>query len=129
MLVMKNIEDDYFVKKYIPTLMINRAVSLLNDKRVKLMDDYLKENYKVGIKEVLEQIINNYEINFIDGNVVFRLNNNTLETNSQIKLASLVRLIDDGTVDIKGTKVLTKVKNFIRDNARDICLAYFNRKG
>lgn len=128
MIVFKNFASKEFIEQYIPAIMYRKAIQLTNEPRVKVMNEYLKENYKITILDVIRQVSRKFEINYNDDSTILKLNNNTLEEKSQVKLSALVRLINDGNTEVKGTRILSKVKEYIHDNIQVIYSTYLYGK-
>lgn len=129
MIEFKNIADKYFLEWYLPAIMYKKALQLANDVRAKRMDEYLKETLKISLRDVINQVATSFEVNYEDNKTVLKLNNSILEKKSQEKLSALVRLINDGNTEVKGTKILDNLKKYIHDNVQVIYSSYIYHNG
>ena len=88
------------------------------------MDTYLQETYNTSLKNIIQQVYENFETNTVDNLVVFKIKSHLLEKRSQQDLSALIRLIDYGNTNIKGVKFTQKLVQYINDNIKEMYSIY-----
>lgn len=83
------------------------------------MITYLKENYNLSLSELLKLIQNNYQVAKYDDLTIISFNNNikyNISNDEEIYFLTLLKLINYGNLEIRGTNIFTETANYIRNN-------------
>ena len=121
---LKDIVNENFVR-IIPKFIIKRVLDLINKNNYVAMQDYLKENYKLSIEDIIKELaIKGFSYSKVKDLYVVRINDNIKEEKSQEKLSTLIRLIDYGNLDIRGVNLINTTLNYIKDNILNIYRVY-----
>ena len=113
---------------YLYDIYIGKVRDNLSNSHGKRMADYIKENYKIDLSSVLSQIADNYSIGVYNNMYELEPNTNIKEKESNTQMSVLIRLIDKGNRDIKGTNAFTDAERFIENHIREIYTSYMYRK-
>lgn len=117
--------DDVFEEsfiKYLPAVIISRAKHLARGYRAKKMNEYLLENYQVTIQDILKQI--EFLVNKRGNQWTVSVDNNIYETKTNLKLISLIKLIDYGNVQVKGIHIVDSSLKYVMKNLKRIYRLY-----
>ena len=121
---LKDIVNENFVR-IIPQFIIRRVLEQIDKNHYIAMQEYLKENYKVSIEDVIKELaLRGFSYSKVKDLYIVRLNDNIKEEKSQQKLSTLVRLIDYGNLEIKGVHLINNSIEYIKDNILNIYRIY-----
>jgi len=121
---LKDIVSENFIR-IIPQFIIKRAFEQIEDKKYVAMQEYLKDNYKLSIEDVISQLATKgFSYSKVKDLYIIRVNDNIKETKSQEKLSTLIRLIDYGNLDIRGVHLIDSTLNYIKSNILNIYRIY-----
>ena len=121
---LKDIISENFIK-IIPQFIIRRVLEQISKNNYVAMQEYLKENYKVSIEDVVRELaLKGFSYSKVKDLYIVRLNDNIKEEKSQEKLSTLIRLIDYGNLEIKGVHLINNSIEYIKDNILNIYRIY-----
>ena len=121
---LKDIVNENFVR-IIPQFIIRRVLEQIDKNHYIAMQEYLKENYKVSIEDVIKELaLRGFSYSKVKDLYIVRLNDNIKEEKSQQKLSTLIRLIDYGNLEIKGVHLINNSIEYIKDNILNIYRIY-----
>lgn len=120
----KDIFDENFIKM-IPAL----TAQIINEKskgnKYKKMNDYLQKNYQITIEDVVKVLrYKGFSYSKVKNTYVVGVNYNTVESKTQLKLDTLVKLIDYGNREIRGIDLINSSMNYIIKNLLNIYRLY-----
>ena len=109
--------------------LLKKASQRIKDKskgiKYKRMNKYLKDNFKTTIEDVIQLLSKKgFKFGKVKSLYSISVNYNIIESNSQLKLDTLIRLIDYGNVDIKGINLINSAVEYACDNVLNIYRAY-----
>ncbi len=124
-MLVKNVVDRKFVGSYLPKLIYIKTKELSKNKRCKEMDNYLKNNLDITLRDAIKEICDNYTIKEVNDIYVLEPNGN-LSYKGQ-RLDMLMRLIDIGNTEIKGTGIFTNACKFLNEHEKLIYFDYMQK--
>ena len=122
----KDILDKEFISKFIPQIIISRALILAKKRNTQQMNEYLKKNLKLSIEEIINQI--EFSINETNDRYSLSINSNIYENKTHERLISLVKLIDYGNLEIKGLNIINTSMYYVNNNLVGL-YRYYQMKG
>ena len=117
--------DDFVISEIIPKL--KQYVKLnLNESLYRRINSYLKEEYKINssAESILLYAMRTLNIRKESGVYIFEIDKYKNVPNTNINLEKIVRLINDGTLDVKGTKAITNAFNHIKSIYKQLFYVY-----
>lgn len=113
--LISNIGNEDFNNNILPSLVYRALCTNYNlcvrDKRLIPMNEYLVKNYDITIKELLDAINGNIVANNRGNQCVIFINSNVLVKDKQ--LGGLLRLVDNGNLEIKGVHLFDSSFNYV----------------
>ena len=123
MLVFPNTVPSDFVYKFLPKFIYNMIATSVNVHKFDAMDDYMK---KLGINhstvDLIKFSLDNLEIKEVNG--VYMIQVSTKIKIKDYTLNQLMRLVDSGNLEVKGTNVMTDASNYINSHRGTVLEAY-----
>lgn len=130
MKLISNIKNEYFNGVILPTLVYKVMCSEYNhfieNKRIVGMNDYLLDEYKITVKDILDEIKGNILVSksgdkynvFVDNNIKM----------GELFVDNLMRLVDNGNMEIKGLHLFDTAFKYVEKRI-DIFYNYYMKGG
>jgi len=118
----QDILDEDFIERLVPEIIITRVRTLAKDKSAKKMNDYLKKQYNISLEDIINQV--KFSTNKVLNKYTLSINDNIFEKETNIRLLSLIKLIDYGNLEIKGINIFNSSMNYIKNNIKSIYKFY-----
>ena len=122
----RDILDEEFISKFIPQIIISKALWLSKRMNTQKMNEYLKSQFNLSIEEILKQL--KFSTNHYNDTYSLRVDNNAYEEKSQEKLISLIKLIDYGNLDVRGLNIINLAIAYVSKNIKGL-YKYYQMKG
>lgn len=124
------ISKDYpkrFVYSYLPKFIYRKALGELNNSTIANINKYLKDVLKINysLKDILSECIKYIYLSEFGENYIIDLGNMNRFKDTDYRTIDLLRLIEFGNIELKGTYLITKVYNFIREHCDYIYNYYY----
>ena len=124
---LNKISSEEFIEEYIPIIIESKIQSnYVNNKRRPIYK-YIKDTYKISMSSLIRKVVDSLQFNIYDNYEVISINPNIFIKND--KLISLVKLVDFGNLNIKGTKLFSSSMKWLQDNIEGIYAFYQSTKG
>ena len=121
--------DESFVR-LIPAFVISKVKSSKKNLRYRRMNNYLMENYKISLDEVISFLrAKGFSFNKVMHTYSVSINQNIVEPKSGIKIIDLCKLVDYGNADIKGTGLFDGAMEYVSSNMLNIYRFYMMKQG
>lgn len=133
-LILNVTHKDGMIYNFIPKALKSYIITEYNKnvKRYLNLEDYILKEYKIkdNIKTILLTAINNLYIDSSLGYYILKINDSLKYKDTNYKLTQLVRLIDYGGVNVRGTHLFVNAVNYIKSNFRALSVMYsISRRG
>lgn len=115
---------NYLINNYIKNI---TKSSLYNLDNKKYYDKYLIKTYNISLNELITSFYNNIKVVRDDENYILFLDSNIHIKN--VKLITLVDLLNYGNQDIKGLNFFNNIFSFIQKNIDSLILLYDLKEG
>ncbi len=122
----RDILDKEFISKFVPQVIISRALILAKKRNTQQMNEYLKKTFKLSIEEIINQI--EFSINETNDRYSLSINSNIYENKTNERLISLVKLVDYGNLEIKGLNIVNTSMYYVNNNLVGL-YRYYQMKG
>lgn len=122
----RDILDKEFISKFVPQVIISRALILAKKRNTQQMNEYLKKTFKLSIEEIINQI--EFSINETNDRYSLSINSNIYENKTHERLISLVKLVDYGNLEIKGLNIVNTSMYYVNNNLVGL-YRYYQMKG
>lgn len=126
MLMFPNIVPPRFIYEYLPTFIYNSIVYNNDTHKFDAMDEYLKE---LGINQstvsLIKLALNNLKVREVNGEYIIKFD--TIQKINGYTLEQLMRLIDSGNTEVKGTNVFENIIKYINSHRGTIIEDYMER--
>lgn len=122
-----DIFDKDFIENYIPFVILSRIKSVAKKKNLNHINEFLKRNYSITVDDVLNAI--EFSINKYSKVYSIIINNNIIEQKSKEKVISLVKLIEYGNLEVKGTNLINSSFLYIKNHLNEIYMSYIVKGG
>ena len=116
-----NVKD--FTNIKLPQLYLSLIFKKIKDKKYSYMFDYIRENYEISNQQIVSYLKKNFIIAKYPTCYILRFNDNIYFKNKKdpnLKLITLINLINDGNLDVRGTNIFTDVSKYINSNIGNI---------
>lgn len=117
-------KDNYFVSVYLPKIIRLRLISSCKEKNTSLMNSYLKKVFNISLIDVINKACSNIITMWSGTTCILSIDTNVYEMTSNEKLNSLIKLIDQGNLDVKGLNIFKEALEFIQHNMNSIYKIY-----
>lgn len=115
-----NPEVDYekFANTYISRKMKEYLKLNLTENRLKLLTDYINNNLNIPLScwEILKLAIENLSVDYSGDDVIIKIDRNMYIPGSKHLLISVIKLIDNGNLEVPGLHILTNLQYEILKN-------------
>lgn len=127
--IVTKIKDEKFIKEIVPDLIYNAIIDRLTNNQykdsVEKMDTYIKEYYGISIKVLCLSIKQYLTISSNSQSAYsIALNENKLVDNTSYSVGFIVRIIDYGSMDIKGLDLFKSSFDYVEKNLDSIYKLY-----
>ena len=113
-----------FLNDYVPRIVVSSMMRRIGEPASIAMSDALEERYGMSLRDVIEEIANcKLHSAYSDRYVVVGIPANAM-TKSGEHLDTIVRFVDHGSTDVKGTMLFTNALNYLRANVLNAYRAY-----
>lgn len=123
----RDILDEEFISKFVPQIIVSRALLLASSKTTHQMNEYLKKNFKLPINDILKQL--KFSTNRVNDTYLLIIDENVFEKSSNIRLISLIKLIDYGNLEVKGLNIINKSIDYVINNIKGLYQYYLMKGG
>lgn len=123
----EEIDGKSFIKHYIIPKLIDYIKLNLNEDKQKYLNQYLKNKLNLNLSslQLLEYAIKNFIVTKSGNDYIIMLNKNiSLPKSRNQNLSSIIKLIEYGSLEIKGTNILYKAFSYIKDNLDSLIEIY-----
>lgn len=125
MIIFPDIVTSDFIYKYLPRLIYDMILVVVNKNKFDELDAYFKS---IGIDystmEILKLAINNLEVKEVNGTYQIEISN--ILKIKQYTLNQLVKLIDYGNMEVKGVGIIKEIEDYINSRKGIIIEDYMN---
>ena len=122
-----NIEDEEFISSYLVKVLMSRIKYLLSTKNLLMMNNYLKKEFNTTVDNCIDAI--EFSMNKLGKTYTISINNNTFEDKSHMKVVTLLRLIDYGTLNVRGLDIINEAFQYVSNHIREIYYSYIVKGG
>lgn len=111
-----------FICEFIPRVLIGKIRQIYLSKSSENMNSYLEKNLNTNIDNIIDSI----QFTIIKSGKVFKIDVDThiIEKNSEERLASLIKLVDYGNLEVKGLNIFNSSFKYVQDNMIQIYYSY-----
>lgn len=119
--------------KFLKDIIKSAILKNLDVKKLIVFDEYFKNNLNIKVTPIARQVIiigiENLIYSKTSEGINIYINPSTIVYNTQYHVAELCRLINYGTLDLKGYPIFTNTFNKIKDNINMILSLYLETVG
>lgn len=101
-----------FIKNKVPKILKNILLNRCNKYTHINMKQYLEDNYKLDIKEIILAVCNNIVVSRVGSDYILALNSKSKK--NDVSLDSLTRLVDYGNREVRGCELFDSGVRYLK---------------